>query len=64
MKFNGNILKQLRVNSGLSLKEWLALLEIPKSTLYSYEGNLRKPTAANMLKICNKLDKKIDFFYS
>lgn len=63
MKFNGNILKKLRQESGLKRREWLKIIQIPPSTLHLYENNIRTPNSTNMLKICNNLKKPLEFFY-
>ncbi len=52
---------QLRKNAGYSQKEFCALLNIPQSTLSSYETNRTKPTLESLLDISEKFNVSLDW---
>lgn len=55
MKINSNLLRQLRIDNGLSLKAAAARLDISEATLSRYEcGQINRP-APDVLIACSKL---------
>jgi len=54
-------LKQLRLESGLTLEELAAELQISPLTLKNYENSVRKPRVAYLCKIGDFYDVRINW---
>lgn len=52
--------KKLRQKLGLSQREVSEKLEIPQTTLFSYENGVNEPSVANLIKIANFYNVSID----
>ncbi len=57
----GERIQQLRKNAGYSQKEFSELLNIPQSTLSSYETNKNKPTLKALIDLSEKLNVSLDW---
>lgn len=55
------ILKELRVNAGLTQKELAAKLGIGQSTIVGYEKGIREPTVSNLALYAKYFNVSIDY---
>ncbi len=57
---NGDLLKEKRIEKGLTQEELGKLVGVSKVTIHSYEKNKKTPSLKHLVIICKKLDMKID----